>query len=106
DRIALIQGGEILAVDTPEGIADGYPEPLYAVRSNEIPRLLADLRKYPNTLSCFTFGEYLHLSFRDDHPGAATDMKKYAEDHHHQHVEVHPVKPTIEDCFMRLLKEN
>lgn len=105
DRIALIQGGKILAVDTPQGIADGYPEPLYAVRSNEIPRLLGDLRKYANTLSCVTFGEHLHLSFRDDYPGAVEDIKKYAEDRQHQNVEVHSVRPTIEDCFMRLLKD-
>ena len=106
DRIALIQGGKILAVNTPSTIINQYQEPLYAMRSTEIPRLLMDLRKYENTLSCFTFGEYLHLSFRENYPGATDDLKKYAEALHHKEVEVKPVRPTIEDCFIRLLKEN
>jgi len=106
DRIALIQGGKILAVDTPASIVKQYPEKLYAVRSREIPRLLLDLRKYVNTLQCFTFGEYLHLSFKDDSARAITEVKNYLELHEHKDVVIMPVIPTIEDCFIRLLKQN
>jgi len=106
DRIALIQAGKILSVDTPASIVKQYPESLYAVRSGEIPRLLMDLRHYENALSCFTFGEDLHFSFRNDHPGATRDLKAYAEGKGHKSVEMRPVTPTIEDCFIRLLKQN
>lgn len=106
DRIALIQDGEILAVDTPASITSQYPEPLYAIRSTELPRLLTDLRNYDNTLSCFTFGEYLHLSFRNDYPSAPDDVRQYARGLGHKEVEVTPVMATIEDCFIRLLNNN
>jgi len=106
DRIALIQIGKILAVDTPSSIIMRYPEPLYEVRSGQIPRLLMDLRNYRNTLSCFTFGEYLHLSFKEHHPNALAEMKGYAKGKGHQDIEARSVLPTIEDCFMRLLKQN
>lgn len=105
DRIALIQGGKILAIDTPDAIVNQYPEKLYAVRAQAMQHLLSHLRAYPNTLSCFTFGEYFHLSFRDDHAEAVADLKRYLEANGHHRIDVHPVTPTIEDCFIRLLKQ-
>lgn len=105
DRIGLIQDGKILAVDTPEAIVGQYPEKLYAVRSPEIPRLLSDIRQYENTLSCFSFGEFLHLSFVEDDARAVPDMKSFLEGKGHREVEIMPIVPTIEDCFIRLLKQ-
>ena len=104
DRIALIQGGKVLAVDTPASIVSQYPEKLYAVRSREIPRLLLDLRMYENTLSCFSFGEYLHLSFRDHHAKAVDELNMYLASTGHRDVQIRPEVPTVEDCFIRLLK--
>lgn len=104
DRIALVQSGRILAVDTPESIVAKYPEKLYGVRSRELPRLLLDVRAFENTLSCFSFGEYLHVSFRDDHPQAVDDLKGYLDRIGHRDVYVRDETPTIEDCFIRLLK--
>src|SRR6187397_3163643 len=34
DRIALIQEGKLLSIDTPDHIISKYPEPLYAVKSD------------------------------------------------------------------------
>lgn len=105
DRIGLIQDGRLLAVDTPSAIVQQYPEKLYAVRSGEIPRMLSAVRVYPNTLSCFSFGEELHLSFRDDHAEAIPEMKNFLAAQGLHPPEVAPITPTIEDCFIRLLKE-
>lgn len=105
DRIGLIQDGKILAVDTPEAIVGQYPEKLYAVRSPQIPRLLSDIRQYENTLSCFSFGEFLHVSFVKDDAQAVPDIKSFLEVKGHREVEIMPIAPTIEDCFIRLLKQ-
>ncbi|HEU5147861.1 MAG TPA: ABC transporter ATP-binding protein [Chryseosolibacter sp.] len=104
DRVALIQTGQILEVDTPGGIIAHYPERLYAVSTNELPRLLLDLRRYENTLSCFSFGQKLHLSLRKDDAGAIAEVKEYLVSRDHRDVQVAPTTPTIEDCFIRLLK--
>lgn len=104
DRIALVQSGKIMTVDTPQNIVSEYPEKLYAVRSDEIPRLLLDLRAYENTLSCFSFGEYLHLSFRRHHADAVTELQQYLIQAGHRGVQIKPETPTVEDCFIRLLK--
>jgi ABC-2 type transport system ATP-binding protein len=104
DRIALIQSGAILAVDTPEGIIAQYPEQLFILRGRELPRLLQDVRTYANVLSCFSFGDELHLTFRDEHQDSVEDLKTYLEDLGHTDLEMEPGKPTVEDCFIRLLK--
>lgn len=104
DRIALVQSGRILAIDSPDSIVAQYPERLYAVRSRELPRLLRDLRTYENTLSCFSFGEDLHLAFRHDHEQAIEELRNYLSAIDHREVQIRPEVPTIEDCFIRLLK--
>src|SRR6187402_2497457 len=46
DRIALIQGGKILAIDTPKNIILSYPEQLYAVKTADMYALLKNLRSW------------------------------------------------------------
>ena len=81
-----------------------YPEKIYAVKSQEIPRLLRDLRNYENTLSCFSFGEYLHLSLRRDDGNVLMEVQKYLSALDHHNLSIADTTPTIEDCFIRLLK--
>jgi ABC-type multidrug transport system ATPase subunit len=104
DRIGLIQEGKLLAIDTPLHIVDQYPETLYRIRSDRMPVLLQDLRLYPQTLSCFTFGEYLHLSLNDTSETTLSELQQYLKAKQHTGVEMDSVVPTIEDCFIRLLK--
>jgi ABC-type multidrug transport system ATPase subunit len=104
DRIALIQSGHILSIDTPTNIIAAYPEELFAVRAERLYSLLKDIEKYEDTKSCFTFGEYLHVSFRQADAVATERLEKYLAGLGHEQVEIKPVTPTIEDCFIRLLK--
>src|SRR5690554_4268837 len=39
DRIALIQHGNLLAIDSPDGIVNAYPGTLYAVKADDMPRV-------------------------------------------------------------------
>ena len=63
DRIALIQSGTILSLDTPENTQRSYPGKLFAIRSDSMYALLNDVRASEHVHNCFVFGEYLHLSF-------------------------------------------
>ena len=65
-RIALIQGGEILSIDTPSAIIGEYPKRLFAVQSDNMGRLLNDLRNMEIVKSCHAFGEYHHITFADE----------------------------------------
>lgn len=105
DRIALMQQGRILAVDSPDQISEKYPLPLYAIRGPRIPALLFLLREYENTAECASFGDVLHLSFVDNHEGAITSMKEFLDAHGYSDVSIERITPGIEDSFMYLIKE-
>jgi ABC-type multidrug transport system ATPase subunit len=100
NRIALIQNGKILEVDTPEKIIDKFQKNIFAVKSKKMNALLNDLRAFPKTAVCFTFGESHHAVF--DSSINDIELKKYLEFKGHTDVVVESIKPTIEDCFMQL----
>lgn len=103
DRIALIQDGEFLKIDSPQGIVSSYTERLWAVRSNEMHRLLDDLRCYPKTKTAFSFGETFHVTLNDT-DAAPASLSDYLTILGHQEVSVSAIEPSIEDCFMALMK--
>lgn len=102
DRIALIQNGKILSVDTPEKIIGEYGDALYLVTGNNMFELLTALRAYEGTNSCFAFGYSLHLTLQ---PGVTTnDVLQYLKAKGYDEAVIEQTTPTIEDCFIKLLK--
>ena len=63
DRVALIQEGRILSIDSPESIREGFTGRLFRIRANEKYRLLIALRRFPGTASAYPFGESVHVTF-------------------------------------------
>lgn len=105
ERIALMQEGKIMTVDTPENIIKAYPTKLYAAKSKEIYRLLLDYRSNDTIESCYAFGEYLHLTLRDNSLDGLSELKEIAKQKGHIEVEIEEVGATIEDSFIRLMAE-
>ena len=102
DRIAMIQKGSIMTIDTPQGIIDKMPQKIFAVKAHNMSCLLADLRKFENTETCHTFGEFHHITFRYDNKQLCDEMKFYLQKLGYNGVEIKEIEPTIEDCFMNL----
>jgi ABC-2 type transport system ATP-binding protein len=105
DRIALIQNGNIMSLNTPQNIIDNFPVALYAVKSKDIYRLLKDFRSDPAVESCYAFGEYLHLTLREDHNGTEI-LNWLAAQYKAEEFEAQIITPLIEDSFIRLMQEN
>lgn len=103
ERIALIQNGQILSVETPEEIIKQYPDPLYAIKANNMGKLLVDLRNNPNIKTCNAFGEYHHISFKEDQGQAKEMLLKSLENQNHQGLIIDDIQPNIEDCFINLM---
>ncbi len=104
DRIGLIQAGKMLTIDTPENVLNAYPEKLYAIKSNNVHKLLNDLRAYEDTLHCYASGEFLHLSFKTENESNEKNMLHFLEQKGNAGIEMHHTKPNIEDCFIRLIE--
>jgi ABC-type multidrug transport system ATPase subunit len=84
-RIALIQDGKILSIDTPAQIVKQFPKNLYAIKSERMSQLLRDIRHLDYIDSCNSFGEY-HQN--------------------HEYIEFKATPATIEDCFIKLLDQH
>src|SRR6187401_1292949 len=102
DRIALIQNGHIMSVDKPQKIIDSFPVPLYAARAKDFYRLLKNFRSDISVSSCYAFGEYMHLTLKDE-LHAAGFIKELAAKYNTEDFEVKQITPSIEDCFIRLM---
>ncbi len=74
DRIALIQNGQFLTIDTPGNIIRAYTQNLCSLRSDKMHRLLADLRGIDGVKTAFAFGENHHATIDAD---CRTDCVKY-----------------------------
>lgn len=105
DRIALIQNGKILKIDTPQNIITKYDKTIYNVRAKNTYQLIQDLKHYPNQYSVFAFGEYIHYIDKNAN-FKVSDLQKYLEDKKHSAIEIHVSNTTIEDVFMDLTTLN
>lgn len=97
DRIALVNQGKFLKVDTVAGIISAYPKNLYSVKSNNLKQTLNALRDNKNIDSVFSFGESLHVTFKDENTLLGKQCSK--------DIELSRIQPTIEDCFMELIND-
>jgi ABC-2 type transport system ATP-binding protein len=103
DRIALIQGGHILSVDTPAGIVAAYPDQLYAVKADNMHALLKVLHGYGAVLNSYAFGEYAHVSFKSKTQNEA-EITNYLQQQGLKDIQLKKTAVTIEDSFIKLLK--
>jgi len=103
DRIALIQSGKLLSVDTPANIIQSYHEQLYAIKADNMPALLKVLNKYDEVLSSYAFGEYTHVSFKNANIDI-TETTAYLQQQELTGIELTKTPVTIEDSFIKLLK--
>ncbi|MFT5754790.1 MAG: ABC-2 type transport system ATP-binding protein [Flavobacterium sp.] len=101
DRIALIQKGKILKIDSPQNIISNYDKLIYDISSKNTHGLIHDLKNYPSQYSVYAFGEFIHYIDRkkDFNPN---DLNEYLEHKKHSEIIIQPAKTTIEDVFMDL----
>lgn len=101
DRIALIQTGTFLKIDTPENIVKDFSKKIYAIRSNNMSKLLKDLRNINGVQSCFAFGDSHHVTV-DENLFNKDLFYSVLNSEGHENIEVESINPCVEDCFMEL----
>ena len=103
DRVALIQRGQLLAVDTPDAITAAFDRPMLSIRPENRYRALLALRTYPHTNSVYLFGDALH--YTDVHRDAPVEqtgreVREFLAGAGFPDVAVERIDPTVEDTFM------
>ena len=102
DRVALINGGKILEIDTPQRIVEGFGEPLYALSGADMFGVLGAARRCRGVRTCYPFGEVHHLVTTQDFDRAAFVARLSAEGF--RDVKVTPVSAGIEDVFIKRME--
>lgn len=101
DRIALIQHGRLMQVDTPDGIQNGFKRLLWSVRSDRMYKLMEDIRATGIAEYCYPFGQELHVVWKN---GVVTEnIRQTLSGYGHSEIQMNPMKPGIEDRFIELM---
>lgn len=101
DRVALMQGGNILSINTPGGIVNDFKKPLYAAKAAKMLPLLEALKENEMVEDAYPFGEYHHVIIKDafkDKPVESFVQQKP------EGFEIKKIHADIEDCFIDLMK--
>ena len=104
DRIALIQEGNILSIETPEAVTDHFEKRLWAIKADNKYRLIQVLRGFEHAESVQPFGEFVHYTDNRKEFNVS-ELREYLGNHELQNLEIKKVKPDIEDTFMRLMEQ-
>lgn len=100
ERIAMIDRGRILKVDSPANLVAGIDETIYNAVADEMFPLLGLLRQMPTVRRCYTFGATLHVVVAPDFsPQKAADQLRAAG---LKNVRIFPAQADIEDLFIKL----
>ncbi len=99
DRVALIQDGHILEINTPTGIEDSYPLPLLSVKSSDRLTAKRALERFPFAYSVYPFGEELHFTDSRAEP-SVSEIKTWLHEAGVADAEVTVIRAGIEDVFM------
>jgi ABC-2 type transport system ATP-binding protein len=70
DRLALMNRGRIIALDTPRALREAATSPILEVRTDNAPRAVEVLLGEPGILDAAMFGRSLHVTVEDAQAGA------------------------------------
>jgi len=102
DRIALIQSGKVMGIDTPGNIRKSYSRKLYAVKHPDKYKLLLALRSIPCALSPEPFGDSIHVTLTKE--GTPQILESSLAAAGLAGATVEEIVPGIEDVFLELMQ--
>lgn len=103
DRIALMQEGKILSIDTPENISNAYPDLLFEVKAGKTSTVLRALEKFKQKKNVYAYGEFVHLTIDKNEGFSEAEVIDYLKKEGFENIEMNLIKASIEDSFIHLL---
>ncbi|QOW08998.1 ABC transporter ATP-binding protein [Kaistella flava (ex Peng et al. 2021)] len=103
DRIALMQNGKILSIETPENISNSYPDLLFEVKAGRTSQVLKALENFDQKKNVYAFGEFVHLSVDKNINFNIHSIEEFLKNNGFENIEVKAVKANTEDSFIQLL---
>lgn len=100
DRVALMQEGKIMQINSPQNIIKEYKPFLISIKSNNMHKLCEDIRQFRKNCTTFLFGQTIHLSSEEIFN--KKELMNFIELKGHSGIKIEDCIPTIEDCFFSL----
>lgn len=104
DRIALMQQGKIMRIDTPLNMSNEFPFALYQIKSTNTFDLVQLLLGNPMVQNAYSFGAYTHVYFTNQ-TLTITQIEEFVRPYSST-VQVKQISATIEDVFLYLMQQN
>ena len=102
DRVALIRGGRVLALDSPSALRASDATLMLEVVASPLRQALGVLRARLGDDDVSSFGDRLHARVPDAETGRAIEM--WLADAHISVTRVRPILPTLEDVFIEQVR--
>ena len=101
DRVALIQNGKIMKIDTPSALAASFGYKVWAVKGTDMYHLITDLQQFETKHNVYSFGEYAHYIDKGIED-ISTALIQYLTEKGHNGIEIKLIPAGIEDVFIEL----
>ncbi|HEY4563009.1 MAG TPA: ABC transporter ATP-binding protein [Thermoanaerobaculia bacterium] len=105
-RLALMNRGKLIALDTPARLREGLREPLLEARTSDGTRAIEALEGAPGVGQAGLFGRAVHISLKEGED-ADRDKARLAELLAGRGIEVESIEriePSLEDVFIALVE--
>ena len=106
-RLALMNRGKLIALDTPARLRENLREPLLEVRASDSTRAVEALRGAPGVAEVGLFGRALHATLREgeDVAAARSRIPSLLAEKGIEVESVEPIEPSLEDVFVALVEK-
>jgi ABC-2 type transport system ATP-binding protein len=99
DRLALMNRGRLIALDTPRELRRAMREPILEVRVADAPHAVELVKRMDGVIEAAMYGRALHVTV-EDAPAARTGLSATLTAHGHQVAGIREVPPSLEDVFV------
>ena len=104
-RVALVNGGRLLALDTPDALRATLPGALFEVIVAEPRHAAAAIARAPGVSAVHFFGARAHVRLTGTDQGAAAALRSHLESEGLAVTGVRPIQTSLEDVFIARVSE-
>jgi ABC-2 type transport system ATP-binding protein len=98
-RLALMNRGRLIALDTPRALRQSMTEPIFRVGTASPAATVDHLAHDPRIAEAAMFGRHVHVVLRDDRDVGET-LASLSTDSRLEIDSIEPVEPSLEDVFV------
>jgi ABC-2 type transport system ATP-binding protein len=100
DRVALLDGGRIVALDAPRTLQAALDMRVFEIRAASPRDALRILRGRPETSRAALFGESVHLTLAEPSDALPSEVRRALEEANVGLDSIEPLRPSLEDVFI------